>query len=115
MNLITLASLYVPGIGKAHALIDGNKRLAFLSLSVFLNLNFVHLIEPEEGFFGRKIIDLMADELSLKEFQAALAHNAKEVEVRFTPRPILPTRCWIAHASLVDISGLRTRCSFLSL
>ena len=78
-NLINLAALYVHGLGKAHALMDGNKRLAFLGASVFLTRNYVRLVEPEDGFFGRVVIDLMADEISLEEFQAALAHNAAEV------------------------------------
>lgn len=79
MNLINLAALYIHAIGKTHALIDGNKRLAFLSGSVFLNRNFVRLVEPRNGFFGELVIGMMANKVTLQEFQAVLAQHADEI------------------------------------
>jgi len=79
MNLINLAALYIHAIGKTHALLDGNKRLAFLSGSVFLNRNFVRLVEPRDGFLGELVIALMANEMSLQDFQAILAQHADEI------------------------------------
>lgn len=38
-DLADLAASYAVGIAKNHALVDGNKRAAFLSLGVFLALN----------------------------------------------------------------------------
>ncbi|WP_346909566.1 Fic family protein [uncultured Roseibium sp.] len=79
MNLINLAALYIHAIGKTHALIDGNKRLAFLSASVFLNRNFVRLVEPRDGFLAELVIALMANGMSLQEFQVVLAQHADEI------------------------------------
>lgn len=79
MNLINLAALYIHAIGKTHALVDGNKRLAFLSGSVFLNRNFVRLVEPRDGFFGELVIAVMANEMTLQEFQGILAQHADEI------------------------------------
>ena len=38
-NLFELASAYCFGLSKAHAFYDGNKRVAYITVAVFLELN----------------------------------------------------------------------------
>lgn len=38
-DIARLAASYAFGLGKNHAFVDGNKRVAFLSLGLFLGLN----------------------------------------------------------------------------
>ncbi|MGS4885211.1 type II toxin-antitoxin system death-on-curing family toxin [Roseibium sp. MB-4] len=65
-NLYMLASEYIYGVGKAHALVDGNKRIAFQSALVFLELNRVRLNEPADEFFAVYIKALMADRINMQ-------------------------------------------------
>jgi len=65
-NLFMLAAEYVYGIGKAHALIDGNKRVAFQSALVFLEFNQFCLNEPADEFFAVYIKALMADRINMQ-------------------------------------------------
>lgn len=65
-NLFALASEYIYGIGKAHALVDGNKRIAFQSALVFLELNRIQLNEPADEFFAVYIKALMADRINMQ-------------------------------------------------
>jgi death-on-curing protein len=65
-SLFMLASEYIYGIGKAHALIDGNKRIAFQSALVFLELNRQRLNEPADEFFAVYIKALMADRINMQ-------------------------------------------------
>lgn len=46
-----LAALMFDGIATRHALIDGNKRLAWLGAVVFLDLNGIYLDAPEQASF----------------------------------------------------------------
>ncbi|MEM7177078.1 MAG: Fic family protein [Pseudomonadota bacterium] len=46
-----LAALLFDGIATRHALVDGNKRLAWLGAVVFLDLNGVYLDAPEQASF----------------------------------------------------------------
>jgi len=64
-NIFLLASEYVYGIGKAHALVDGNKRVAFMAALIFLELNGIRLNEPADEFFAVYIKALMADRINL--------------------------------------------------
>ncbi|EFO34400.1 toxin-antitoxin system, toxin component, Fic family [Roseibium sp. TrichSKD4] len=65
-NLFRLAADYVYSLGKAHALVDGNKRLAFMSALVFLELNGFRLNEPEDQFFAVFVKALMADRINVE-------------------------------------------------
>lgn len=58
VDLATLAAAYAFGLASAHAFTDGNKRVAFLTAVVFLDLN------------GR---DLAADEVEVVQVMTALA------------------------------------------
>jgi death on curing protein len=65
-DLFMLASEYIYGVGKAHALVDGNKRIAFMSAVVFLELNGTRLKEPADEFFAVYIKALMEDRINLQ-------------------------------------------------
>lgn len=65
-NLYRLAADYVYSLGKAHALVDGNKRLAFMSALVFLELNGFRLNEPEDEFFAVYVKALMANRINVE-------------------------------------------------
>ncbi|WP_428688627.1 type II toxin-antitoxin system death-on-curing family toxin [Roseibium sp.] len=65
-RLFMLAAEYIYGIGKAHSLIDGNKRVAFQAALVFLELNGVRLNEPADEFFAVYIKALMADRINMQ-------------------------------------------------
>ena len=46
-DLATLAAAYGFGLAKNHAFVDGNKRIAFVAMYVFLGLNGFDLDAPE--------------------------------------------------------------------
>jgi death on curing protein len=46
-DLPTLAALYAHGLASSHPFIDGNKRIAFLTMGVFLGLNGIDLTATE--------------------------------------------------------------------
>ena len=47
VDLQTLAAAYGFGLAKNHAFLDGNKRIAFVSMNVFLILNGLEIEAPE--------------------------------------------------------------------
>jgi death-on-curing protein len=47
-----IAAIFFDGVATRHALLDGNKRLAWQSLTVFLALNDLYLDAPEQAAFG---------------------------------------------------------------
>jgi death on curing protein len=47
-DLAALAAAYAFGIARNHPFIDGNKRTALASMIVFLNLNELALVAPQE-------------------------------------------------------------------
>ncbi|EAV43433.1 Death-on-curing protein [Stappia aggregata IAM 12614] len=65
-NIFMLSCEYVYGIGKAHALVDGNKRIAFMAALVFLEFNGIKLNEPADEFFAVYIKALMSDRINLQ-------------------------------------------------
>jgi len=65
-DLPRLAAEYVYGIGKAHALVDGNKRLSFQAALVFLELNSLQLNEPADGYYAVYIKELMAGRINIE-------------------------------------------------
>lgn len=79
-DLTVLAAEYIYAIGKAHAFSDGNKRVAFLAAKAFLELNYLRLTEPEEGFFAQPIKDLMANEIDTARLAALLAANVAWID-----------------------------------
>jgi death-on-curing protein len=47
-DLAALAAAYAFGIARNHPFVDGNKRAAFVSIIIFLGLNGIDFLVPEE-------------------------------------------------------------------
>jgi death-on-curing protein len=62
-GLAELSAAYAYGLAKNHAFIDGNKRVAFMSMVVFLQKNGV-LFEPDPSQATSIILSLAAGEVS---------------------------------------------------
>ena len=62
-DLAELAAAYGHGLVTGHPFHDGNKRIAFLTMTVFLELNGVEL-EADEGEVVTVMLGLAAGELS---------------------------------------------------
>lgn len=67
-NLVELTAAYGFGLAKNHAFVDGNKRIAFMSMVVFLRKNGV-LFKPDPAEATHVVLSLAAGEIS----EAALA------------------------------------------
>ncbi|MDK3075369.1 type II toxin-antitoxin system death-on-curing family toxin [Sedimentitalea sp. JM2-8] len=66
-----LAAAYAFGVAKAHAFVDGNKRMAFVAAFTFLRLNGI-AIRPEPAIGVRMMEDLASDKVSEDDFAAWL-------------------------------------------
>lgn len=62
-DLAALAAAYGFGLAKNHAFVDGNKRIAFMTMVVFLRKNGVRFA-PEQAISTRMILSLAAGEVS---------------------------------------------------
>jgi len=62
-ELADLASAYAFGLAKNHAFIDGNKRIAFMAMRVFLLKNEI-AFAPEPAHATAIILSLAAGEVS---------------------------------------------------
>ena len=62
-DLATLAASLGFGLARNHPYLDGNKRVAFLAMAVFLDLNG-GVLAAEEGEVVAVLFDLAAGELS---------------------------------------------------
>lgn len=78
-SLAELAAAYGYGIAKNHAFVDGNKRLAFLSIGVFLFLNGRSLI-VDQAEAVETIFALAAGELEETELASWIARNSKRAK-----------------------------------
>ncbi|ASP36281.1 type II toxin-antitoxin system death-on-curing family toxin [Labrenzia sp. VG12] len=65
-DVFLLACELIYGVGKAHAMVDGNKRIAFMSALIFLELNGIRLNEPADEFFAVYIKAQMADRINIE-------------------------------------------------
>jgi len=63
VSLAELAAAYAFGLAKNHALIDGNKRIAFMAMMVFLRKNGV-MFAPDPAQATMIILALAAGEVS---------------------------------------------------
>ncbi len=78
-SLAELAAAYGYGIAKNHAFVDGNKRVAFLSLGVFLSLNGYSLV-VNQAEAVETILALAAGELEEAELASWIAKNSKRAK-----------------------------------
>jgi death-on-curing protein len=62
-DLAMLAAAYAFGLAKNHAFVDGNKRVAFLAMVVFLRKNAVRFA-PDQAQSTKIILALAAGEVS---------------------------------------------------
>jgi death-on-curing protein len=62
-ELPELAAAYAFGLAKNHTFVDGNKRIAFMSMMTFLRKNGVRFL-PDPAHATRIIISLAAGEVS---------------------------------------------------
>jgi death-on-curing protein len=63
VKLQELAAAYAFGLAKNHAFVDGNKRIAFMSMTVFLRKNGVQFA-PDQAQATAMIMALAAGEVS---------------------------------------------------
>ncbi len=66
-DLFELAATYGVGLAKNHPFIDGNKRVAFAAVGVFLGVNEID-IEAEQAEATAVVLALAAGEISASEF-----------------------------------------------
>jgi death-on-curing protein len=76
-DLADLAAAYGFGIAKNHPFVDGNKRVAFQAMYVFLGLNGLTITTGEEEVV-RLVLALASGDLSEPELVAWLRENADE-------------------------------------
>ncbi len=62
-DLASLAAAYAFGLAKNHAFVDGNKRVSFISMMVFLRKNNVRFA-PDQAHATAMMISLAAGEVS---------------------------------------------------
>jgi death-on-curing protein len=75
-SLSRLAAAYGFGLAKNHAFVDGNKRIAVLSVAVFLALNG-RRFDPDEVDEVRTILALAAGDLDEEQFATWVAANTR--------------------------------------
>lgn len=62
-DLAALATSYAFGLARNHAFVDGNKRIAFLTMMLFLRLNDIRFAPPQPDA-ARIILALAAGEVN---------------------------------------------------
>ena len=73
-NATELAAAYASGIVRNHPSVDGNKRVAFLTMAAFLRLNGVHFAPSQEAATAA-ILALAAGEVDEAGFARWLVDN----------------------------------------
>jgi death-on-curing protein len=74
VTLSRLAAAYGFGLARNHPFVDGNKRVAVVSVAVFLSLNGA-VFDPEEADEVRVVLALAAGELDEAAFARWIANN----------------------------------------
>jgi death-on-curing protein len=73
-ELPELAAAYAFGLAKNHAFVDGNKRIAFMSMMTFLRKNRVRFA-PEQAHATAMIMSLAAGEVSEESLSRWIRDN----------------------------------------
>ncbi len=76
VDLVDLAASYGHGLAKNHGFIDGNKRIAFQAMYVFLGLNGFKLTASETDVV-RLILDLASGQLSELQLAGWIRSNTE--------------------------------------
>lgn len=78
MDLARLAAVYGYGLARNHAFVDGNKRVAFISVGVFLAINGVELVADQVDAI-RVMLDVAAGKIEEQAFADWIRANLREV------------------------------------
>lgn len=78
-SLAVLAAAYGFGIARNHPFVDGNKRTALASMIVFLNLNKLALVAPQEAA-SAIVLALAAGEIGDDVLARWIADNVRPLE-----------------------------------
>ncbi len=70
-DLADLAAAYAFGIARNHPFVDGNKRVAFVALELFLRLNGLELVADDQACLA-VMLDLAAGAIEEEELAAWL-------------------------------------------
>src|ERR1700724_2529858 len=73
-ELPEFAAAYAFGLAKNHAFVDGNKRIAFMAMMVFLRKNGIHFA-PDQVQATKIILALAAGEVSEQSLARWIADN----------------------------------------
>lgn len=73
-GLHELAAAYAFGLARNHAFVDGNKRIAFMAMMVFLRKNGVRFA-PDPAIATKMMIALAAGEVSEESFARWIGDN----------------------------------------
>ncbi len=73
-GLVELAAAYAFGLAKNHAFVDGNKRIAFMTMMVFLRKNGIHFA-PDQAHATAMVLALAAGEVSEQSLARWIADN----------------------------------------
>jgi death on curing protein len=84
-DVTDLAAAYAFGLIKNHAFIDGNKRIALLAASLFLEKNGV-IVDANSSDAIAAVYALAESSIGEKEFAAWLRANCKEVRLQARKR-----------------------------
>ena len=76
VDLARLAAAYGFGLAKNHALVDGNKRIAFIATALFLRLNGWRLTSERLNEI-QTMLDLASGEITEEEFAEWIRANCK--------------------------------------
>jgi death-on-curing protein len=76
-DILEMSAAYAYHISQNHPFVDGNKRTALASALVFLNLNGISLIDPEEKLYTY-MISLAAGKLNKADFAEILRNLRKQ-------------------------------------
>lgn len=79
-DLAELAAAYAFGLGKNHAFVDGNKRIAFMAMMTFLRLNGIRFA-PEPAHATAIILSLAAGEVSEESLTRWIRDNWPESRI----------------------------------
>ncbi|WGY00895.1 Fic family protein [Nocardioides sp. QY071] len=78
-TLLDKAAALLHSIGRNHGLVDGNKRLAWLATDVFLRINGLVLVMPDDAAFD--LVMAVADgSIDVTEIAAALDRALPKLE-----------------------------------
>lgn len=77
LTIFDLAAFYACGLAQAHAFVDGNKRTAFVTASVFLELNGYSVEIEKEDEINQMMVKIASRKLSEAEVAKWLRSNSQ--------------------------------------